>query len=76
MIEYASHRDLHDVYLLYSMQCVEKGEPLDVVLVRESVAKKKINVHIVRLPFIFEEDLEKTKQMLKKTLINLFLLNS
>ena len=72
VIEYASHRNLDDVYLLYPMYRFEKDEPLDVVLVRESVTKKKINVHIVRLPFIFEDDETKTKKQLKDSLERIF----
>lgn len=72
VIEYASHRNLDDVYLLYPMYRFEKDEPLDVVLVRESVTKKKINVHVVRMPFIFEDDVAKTKQQLKITIKRIF----
>ena len=72
VIEYAAHRDLDKAYLLYPMYRYEEDEPKDVVLERQSVSGKKIFVHIVRLPFIFEEDLEKTKQSLKRSILQIF----
>jgi len=56
VIEYAAHRDIDTAYLLYPMYRYEPDEPTDVVLKRQSVSGKEIYVHVVRLPFIFEED--------------------
>lgn len=72
VIEYAAHRDLDKAYLLYPMYRLEGEEPDDVVLERVSQAGKKIDIHIVRLPFVFEEDVERTKKMLLSTIRNIF----
>lgn len=72
VIEYAAHRDLCDVYLLYPMYRFEKIEPHDVVLVRESVTKKRVNVHVVRIPFVFENDEDYTKGIIKDTIYKIF----
>ncbi len=72
VIEYAAHRDLNKAYLLYPMYRFEDEEPSDVVLERKSVSGKQVFVHVVRLPFIFEEDYEMTKQNLKKAIQRIF----
>lgn len=72
VIEYAAHRDLDKAYLLYPMYRYEADEPADVVLERKSVSGKKVFVHIVRLPFIFEDDYQKTKDSLAKSILNIF----
>ena len=73
IIEYAAHRELTDVYLLYPMYRYESEENEDTFLVRETVSgNQKISVHIVRLPFIFEDDIEATKEHLKKEIEKLF----
>ena len=72
VIEYASHRDLEDVYLLYPMYRFEEVEPHDVILVRESVSNKQINVHVVRIPFIFENDDKHTKRNIRDTIYKIF----
>lgn len=72
VIEYASHRDIDSAYLLYPMYRYEEEEKKDIVLERQSKSGKKISVHIVRLPFVFEEDIEGTKNMLKRSLLRLF----
>ena len=45
---------------------------MDVKLERESVSGKKIMVHVVRLPFIFEDDYEATKDCLRKSILQIF----
>lgn len=72
VIEYAAHRDLDKAYLLYPMYRFEEEEPCDVVLERTSVSGKKVFVHIVRLPFIFEDDFEGTKAKLKHSILQIF----
>jgi 5-methylcytosine-specific restriction endonuclease McrBC regulatory subunit McrC len=72
IIEYAAHRDLDKAYLLYPMYRFEEAEPHDVVLERKSVSGKIIQVHVVRLPFIFEENLEKTKENLRRSITQIF----
>ncbi len=72
VIEYAAHRDIDSAYLLYPMYRFEDEEPNDVILERESVSHKKIHVHIVRLPFIFEDDEEAVKANLTKAILRIF----
>ena len=72
VIEYAAHRDLDKAYLLYPMYRLEEEEPSDVVLERISQAGHKIDVHVVRLPFVFEADVEVTKQHLAKSIKRIF----
>lgn len=72
VIEYAAHRDLDKAYLLYPMYRYEESEPYDVVLERVSQSGKKIFVHVVRLPFVFEDDIEETKTMLKNSIAKVF----
>ncbi len=53
--EYARVRGAEDVYLLYPMYRYENKEPI----IPQGFSpgnEKKINIHFVRLPFIFEED--------------------
>lgn len=65
VIEYAAHRDLSNVYLIYPMFRYEDLEPLDIKMIRESVSKKTINIYLVRIPFVFETDVEMTKQKIR-----------
>ena len=72
IIEYAGHRDLDKAYLLYPMYRFEDEDPAHVVLERTTVSGKQIKVHIVRLPFVFEEDFEATKDNLRKSILRIF----
>ena len=72
VIEYAAHRDIDSAYLLYPMYRLEADEPEDVVLERKSVQGKVIFVHVVRLPFIFEDDVEMTKAHLARSIRRIF----
>ena len=63
VLEYARKRAINDVYLLYPMFRYEEKEMEFPVAVSESPSGD-INVHFIRMPFIFEEDEEKTKQQL------------
>ena len=72
VIEYAAHRDLDKAYLLYPMYRYEEDEPADVVLERTSVSGKQVFVHVVRLPFIFEDDYEATKNSLRNSIKQIF----
>ena len=72
VIEYAAHRDIDSAYLLYPMYRLESDEPKDVVLKRQSVQGKTILVHIVRVPFIFEDDSNKTKNLLSRSIKRIF----
>lgn len=67
--EYVRKQNITDVYLLYPMFRYEENEPTF------STGKSKgdngtINIHFIRLPFIFEEDEDRTKEMLKKVILN------
>ena len=72
VIEYAAHRDIDSAYLLYPMYRMELEEPTDVILERKSVEGKRISVHVVRLPFIFEENPETTKEHLARSINRIF----
>ena len=63
VLEYARKRDIQDVYLLYPMYRYEEKEEEFPVAVSESPSGD-INVHFIRMPFIFEEDEDKTRQQL------------
>ena len=72
VIEYASHRDLDKAYLLYPMYRFEETEPSDVVLERKSVSGKQVFVHLVRLPFVFEDDCNTVNENLRKSILKIF----
>ena len=63
VLEYARKRGIQDVYLLYPMYRYEDKEEEFPVAVSESPTGD-INVHFIRMPFIFEDNEEKTKQQL------------
>lgn len=70
VLEYARKRDIQDVYLLYPMYRYEEKEEEFPVAVSESPSGD-INVHFIRMPFIFEEDEDKTRQQLTDDMIPL-----
>lgn len=72
LIEYATQRDVDSAYLLYPMYRFESEEPKDVVLERKTPQGKVINIHVVRVPFIFEENEDVTKNNLTKTINRIF----
>lgn len=72
IIEYAAHRDIDTAYLLYPMYRYEEDEPIDVVLERTSTSGMKIYIHIVRLPFVFEEDEKATRDSLALAIQQIF----
>ena len=63
VLEYARKRDIQDVYLLYPMYRYEEKEKEFPVAVSESPSGD-INVHFIRMPFIFEENEDRTRQQL------------
>lgn len=71
VLEYARKRDVIDVYLLYPMYRYEENEGAFPYAVSES-SSGNINVHFIRIPFIFEEDEEKTKQQLSDVIEQIF----
>jgi 5-methylcytosine-specific restriction endonuclease McrBC regulatory subunit McrC len=72
VLEYARKRDIEDVYLLYPMYRYEEKEEDFPVAVSESPSGD-INVHFIRLPFIFEEENEeKTREQLTDVIKSVF----
>ena len=69
--EYARKRNITDVYLLYPMFRYERNEPTFPIGKNKS-EQGTINVHFIRIPFVFEEDREKTKQMLRRVILDIF----
>ncbi len=71
VLEYARKRDVIDVYLLYPMYRYEENEEAFPYAVSKS-SSGNINIHFIRIPFIFEEDGEKTKQQLTEVIKQIF----
>ncbi len=71
VLEYARKRNIDDVYLLYPMYRYEGRETEFPVAVSKS-PKGNINVHFIRMPFIFEQDEEETKSQLIDTIKLIF----
>ena len=73
VLTYARKRSLSDVYLLYPMFRYEdiELEPVVGISPKED-GSEPINVHLVRLPFVFEEDTAKTIENLRKAIDYLF----
>ena len=75
IVTYAVKRNLPDVYLLYPMFRYESEEPDMPMMKIEHLVDgqtKPINVHIARVPFIFEENSEKTKIELANAINKIF----
>jgi 5-methylcytosine-specific restriction endonuclease McrBC regulatory subunit McrC len=72
MISYAVKRGISDVYLLYPLYRLEENEPDFPIALSNLASGNSIHVHLVRLPFVFEEDIEKTKQMLAAAINKIF----
>lgn len=69
--EYARKRGISDVYLLYPMFRYEENEP-HFPVGKSQGASGDINIHFVRLPFIFEDDEEKVKAQLRDVIKRIF----
>ena len=67
LFEYARKRNQDNVYLLYPMFRYENREVDFPVAISDD-----IKLHFIRVPFIFEEDEEKTKEELRKVIMSLF----
>jgi 5-methylcytosine-specific restriction endonuclease McrBC regulatory subunit McrC len=71
VLEYARKRNVEDVYLLYPMyryEVIEKDFP---IALSES-PHGNIKVHFIRMPFVFEEDVENTKRQLVDVVKGIF----
>lgn len=65
--EYARKRNVSDVYLLYPQFRYEENEPYFPVGNSQG-ALGNINIHFIRLPFVFEDDEQKTKKLLTEVI--------
>ena len=71
VLEYARKRNITDVYLLYPMYRYEFKEEDYPVAISQSPSGD-INVHFIRIPFIFEDDDELLKQQLADVIKSIF----
>ena len=69
--EYARKRNLTDVYLLYPMYRFEENEP-DFPVGTSQSPTGNINIHFIRLPFIFEDDENALRNQLKTVIEDIF----
>mgnify|MGYP003298418344 FL=1 len=69
--EYARKRGISNVYLLYPMFRYEENEP-HFPVGKSQGASGDINIHFVRMPFIFEEDEAKVKEQLTEVIRRIF----
>lgn len=69
--EYARKRNISDVYLLYPMYRFEDTEPFYPVGKSQSESGD-INIHFVRLPFVFEENADLLRAQLTSVIKSLF----
>lgn len=72
MTTYAVKRGISDVYLLYPLYRFEENEFSYPSGVSNLATDSPINFHLVRLPFVFEDDIEKTKAMLTMAINKIF----
>ena len=73
VLTYAEKRGLKKVYLLYPMFRYEDIEPHPVTgKVHMGDGHSKIQLYLVRLPFIFEDDSNKTAENLRKAIKQIF----
>lgn len=74
--EYAHRRGLKEGYLIYPVYRFEDlAQPPKVLLKGYIIVdgeKHYIDVYIIRIPFVFEEDVEQTKSSLSKILASIF----
>lgn len=72
MFTYANKRGISDVYLLYPLYRFEENEHSYPFGLSNIASATPIRVHMVRLPFVFEEDIDKTKEMLTQAINKIF----
>lgn len=73
--EYARKRNISDVYLLYPMFRYEENEP-HFPIGKSQGATGDINIHFVRLPFIFEDNEAKVKRQLRDVICSILDINN
>ena len=73
VLTYARTRQVKDVYLLYPLFRYEDIEPDNPIGINTTVTgTDPVNVHLIRLPFVFEDDVEATKEKLAKVILEIF----
>ena len=73
VLTYARTRRLKDIYLLYPMFRYEEMETeFPIGINTTDIGGEPINVHLVRLPFVFESDVDKTKSQLRMVIDRIF----
>ena len=73
VLTYARTREVKDVYLLYPLFRYEDIEPDNPIGINTTVTgTDPVNVHLIRLPFVFEDDVEATKEKLAKVILEIF----
>lgn len=80
VFSYAVKRGVDKAYLLYPLYRKEENEP-DMVTLKQAIKSdedsveslKIISVYLVRLPFVFEDDIDKVKNNLKQAIEGIFL---
>ena len=69
--EYARKRNISDVYLLYPMFRYEENEPYFPIGISQG-AMGNINIHFIRIPFIFEENEDDLRNQLEQVILDIF----
>ena len=73
VLEYARKQGVKDVYLLYPMFKGEDVEPYNPYGISDDkTGFNKINVHFIRVPFVFEENQEAFKQKIGNAISKVF----
>ena len=76
VITYASKRNTDKAYLLYPtyrFEDIETKAPIMKSKVKnKDGVEREINVHVIRLPFVFEDDVDKVKNNLKAVIEKIF----
>ncbi len=72
MVSYAVKRGVSNVYLLYPLYRLEDCEPHFPIGIVKAASGISINIHIVRVPFVFDRDIEAVKINLTKVINRIF----
>ena len=74
--EYAFKRGLREGYLLYPVYRFEDLNLPQKIQLKGYIivdgVRYGIDVYVIRIPFVFEDNIEETKEMLSKTLLKIF----
>lgn len=73
VLSYAAKRGLNDVYLVYPMYRYEEKEDTFPMAISDfTLFGASIRIHFIRVPFVFEENQEKTKHQLVEVIKQIF----